>query len=56
MITFNPGDWVTVVEGYHSGTSLQVVEVKGAVLILEGRNGEITELYPSQVRKQMLFG
>jgi hypothetical protein len=55
-MNFKSGDVVTVKEGLHAGKLLKVVEVKGAILLLEDTDGFTTELYTTQVRKDMLFG
>ena len=56
MAQFRSGDTVTVKQGIHAGRQLKVVEVKGAVVLLEDVDGHTTELYTDQVQKQMLFG
>ena len=56
MPIYRSGDLVKVKQGFHAGKELKVVEVKGSILILEDKDGAITELYADQVQKQMLFG
>ena len=56
MPIYRSGDLVKVKSGFYSGKEMKVVEVKGSVLILEDKEGSVTELYADQVQKQMLFG
>ena len=56
MPHYRSGDIVKVKEGIHAGKELKVLEIKGSVLMLEGSDGTVTELFVNQVQKQMLFG
>ena len=53
---FNSGDVVKVREGINAGKTMKVLEVNGPILLLEDSEGSVTELYSTQVQKQMLFG
>lgn len=55
-MNFKPGDTVELLETRYSMGPCTVVEIKGAVLIVEDANGNLHEMFSSQVRKQMLFG
>jgi hypothetical protein len=56
MSQFRSGDTVVVKQGIHAGKELKVLEIKGAILLLEDNDGHTTELYSDQVHKRMLFG
>ena len=56
MPIYRSGDLVKVKQGFYAGKQMKVVEVKGSVLILEDKEGSVTELYADQVQKHMLFG
>jgi len=56
MPVYRSGDLVKVKQGFHAGKELKVVEVKGSILILEDKEGSVTELYVDQEKKQLLFG
>jgi ribosomal protein L24 len=56
MPIYRSGDIVRVKEGIHAGKEFKVLEIKGSVLMLEGSDGNVTELFVNQVQKQMLFG
>ena len=56
MPIYRSGDLVKVKQGFYAGKQMKVVEVKGSVLILEDKEGSVTELYADQVQKKMLFG
>ena len=55
-MNFKSGDVVQIKEGINTGKTVKVLEVKGAVLLLEDSSGHVMELYSNQVQKQMLFG
>lgn len=53
---FKVGDTVEIVESRIATGPCTVTEIKGSILLVEDSTGRIHELFPNQIRKQMLFG
>ncbi len=53
---FKPGDTVKVLDSRISLTLCKVVEIKGAIVLIEDASGAIHEVFAEQLHKQLLFG